>query len=257
MFVDSHCHLNHEQLILNMDSYLTQMKQAEVDYALCVATKLENLTSTVELAQNYQQLFATVGIHPDEAIGDEKNYGSLLTTLSNNDKVIAIGETGLDYYRNQGAAVNYQQQRFIDHITVAKNTNLPLIIHTRNSIAETLKLIKSNDAKQGVMHCFSEDLTQAFKCIDLGFYISISGIVTFKNAALTQEVAKKIPLEWMLIETDAPYLAPVPFRGKLNHPALVSHTAKFIAELRGITVEELAYITTNNFFKLFTKASKN
>ena len=259
MFVDSHCHLNFPELYGEIDNYLGQMKENKVDYALCVGTRPDNLERIVGLATKYDNLFASVGIHPDERLDEFVLTREYLEKYLSHEKVIAIGETGLDYYRVQDADMSWQHDRFILHIEVAKKANLPLIIHTRESISDTLKIMKEHDAMTPgvVMHCFTENLDNAKKCLDLGFYISISGIVTFKNAHIVQEVAKYIPLDMLLIETDSPFLAPAPFRGKTNHPALVKHTAQYIADLKGISIEVLAKNTKDNFFKLFKKAQKH
>jgi TatD DNase family protein len=258
MFIDSHCHLNFPELSTNIEYYLNEMQNNKVKYALCVGTRLDNLDPIVAIATRHDHIFASVGVHPDERMENLVLTADDLLKYTNNPKVIAIGETGLDYYRTQGEDMTWQQQRFILHIEVAKSVNLPLIIHTREAIDDTINLLQENDAMScgAVMHCFTENLHQAKRCLDLGFYISISGIVTFKNAATVQEMAKYVPLDRLLIETDAPFLAPMPFRGKTNHPALVKYTAQYLADLKNISVEQLAQITSTNFFKLFTKAAK-
>lgn len=256
MLVDSHCHLNFEQLYSNLDHFLSEMKENSVDYALCVGTRPDNLELIVEIAKKYSNIFASVGIHPDEKILECNLTEDLLLNYTKNPKVIAIGETGLDYYNCHDADMSWQHDRFILHIEAAKKAKLPLIIHTRESIKDTLGIMKKYDAMSvgAVMHCFTENLENAKKCLDLGFYISISGIVTFKNASIVQEVAKYVPLDMLLIETDSPFLAPVPFRGKLNNPALVKYTAQYIADLKGISIKSLGEATSENFFKLFKKA---
>ena len=256
MFIDSHCHLNFPELLGNLDHYLAEMQHNQVEYALCVGTRPENLETIVRLATEHVNLFASVGIHPDERLEDFTLTSDYLLQYVNNPKVIAIGETGLDYYNCKDDDMTWQHDRFRLHIDVAKQAKLPLIIHTRESITDTLAIMKENNASEAgaVMHCFTENLENAKKCLDLGFYISMSGIVTFKNALSVQEVARYIPLDRLLIETDAPFLAPMPYRGKTNHPALVKHTAQFIADLRGMQVGDIAMHTKNNFFNLFTKA---
>lgn len=259
MLVDSHCHLNFPELYGDLDNYLALMKQNKVDYALCVSTRPDNIDQIVRMGSTHANLFASVGVHPDERLDDFIVTPELLLAHTNNPKVIAIGETGLDYFRiEENEDMTWQRERFIMHIDVAKQVDLPLIIHTRESISDTLAIMREHNAMKpgAVMHCFTENLENAKKCLDLGFYISISGIVTFKNAAIIQEVAKYVPLEMLLIETDAPFLAPTPFRGKTNHPALVKHTAQYISDLKGIGVETLANATSNNFFKLFKKAKR-
>ncbi len=258
MFVDSHCHLNFPELYNYLDIYLNEMKQNKVDYALCVGTRPENLDPIVKLANQKPNIFASVGIHPDEKLENFEFNSEFLLKYVNNPKVVAIGETGLDYYSIKEDDMSWQHQRFVTHIEVAKISNLPLIIHTRESVADTINMLHENGASKvgGVMHCFTETLEYAKKCLDLGFYISISGIVTFKNAGVVKEVAKYVPLDRLLIETDSPFLAPVPYRGKLNHPALVIHTAGTIAELKSVDVYQIAEATTGNFFNLFKKAKK-
>ncbi|MBP9743169.1 MAG: TatD family hydrolase [Burkholderiales bacterium] len=256
MLIDSHCHLNFSELYDNLDECLSQMQQSGVDYALCVGTRPDNLERIVQLANDHSNLFASVGIHPDERLDNFVLTQEFLLKYTTNAKVIAIGETGLDYFRIKDEDMTWQRERFILHIETAKEVDLPLIIHTRESIVDTLAIMREYDAMKpgAVMHCFTENLENAKKCLDLGFYISISGIVTFKNALIVQEVAKYIPLDMLLIETDAPFLAPAPFRGKTNHPALIKHTAQYIADIKGIGIETLAHATSDNFFNLFKKA---
>lgn len=258
MFIDSHCHLNFTELYSNLGNYLAQMKENSVDYALCVGTRPDNLNTVIEIANNHDNIFASVGIHPDEKLPEFNLTEDLLLNYTKNPKVIAIGETGLDYYHCHDSDMSWQHNRFILHIETAKKSQLPLIIHTRESIKDTLHIMQAHNAMSvgAVMHCFTENLENAKKCLDLGFYISISGIVTFKNAKIVQEVAQYVPLDMLLIETDSPFLAPTPFRGKLNHPALVKHTAQYIADLKAISIEQLAHSTTTNFFKLFKKATR-
>lgn len=258
MLIDSHCHLNFPELNSKLDFYLQEMKINQVDYALCVGTRPDNLSQIVEMTSITPNIFASVGIHPDERLENFVLTADYLINFTKNAKVVAIGETGLDYYSVKDIDMSWQHERFILHIDVAKKVDLPLIIHTRESIKDTLAIMREHNAMQAgaVMHCFTENLDNAKKCLDLGFYLSMSGIVTFKNAKDIQEVAKYVPLDMLLIETDAPFLAPAPFRGKLNHPALVRHTAQYVADLRGISLEEVANTTSNNFFKLFKKAQK-
>lgn len=258
MLIDSHCHLNFPELQENIDNYLIQMQENKVDYALCIGTRPDNLDAVVKLADKYPNIFATVGVHPDERCEEYTIDKKLLEKYLDNPKVVGIGETGLDYYRVNDEDMSWQHDRFKLHIEVALLANLPLVIHTRNSIEDTIKILKENNAQRcgAVMHCFSESIESAKKCLDLGFYISISGIVTFKNALAIQELAKFVPLDRLLVETDSPFLAPVPFRGKTNHPALVKHTAQYIADLKAISLEDLGYQTSKNFFELFSKAKK-
>ena len=251
MLIDSHCHLDFPDLANNIDEILENMKNNEVTHALCVSVNLEDFPRLLLLAEGYQNLYASVGVHPDyEDLTEPKSEE--LVSLAKNPKVIAIGETGLDYSRIKGD-LEWQRNRFREHIRAARKCNKPLIIHTREAAADTLSIMAEEGADQigGVMHCFTESWEVAQKAMEMNFYISFSGIVTFKNAANLKETAKKIPLERMLIETDSPYLAPVPFRGKTNQPAYVRHVAEEIASLRNISLNEVAESTTKNFFSLF------
>ncbi len=254
MLIDSHCHLNFPKLQQNLNDYLSQMAANQVTHALCVATRPDNIAQVVALANDYPQLFASVGVHPDEQLDGFNLTKEYLLSFTAEPKVIAIGETGLDYYRNKEQDFSWQQQRFQVHIDVAKQVQLPLIIHTRDAVAATWDMLYQAAAPAAVLHCFTESVAWARKFLDLGYYISLSGIVTFNNASQVQEVAKYIPLDRLLLETDAPYLAPVPYRGKCNHPALVRHTAAQVALLRQISIDDLALATTANFARLFTKA---
>lgn len=256
MLVDSHCHLNFPELSSDLDGFLAQMEVNQVTHALVVATRPDNIAKVIEIAETKEYLFASAGIHPDEKLPDFKLTPEFLLDYARHSKVIAIGETGLDYHWNKDQDMTWQHERFNTHIEVAKQTNLPLIIHTREAAADTHQMLKEGNVELcgAVMHCFTEDKDWTRKFLDLDCYISLSGIATFKSATQVHEVAKYVPLDRLLVETDAPYLAPVPFRGKLNHPALVRHTAQYIADLRQISLEELAVATTQNFFKLFAKA---
>lgn len=251
--VDSHCHLDR----INLDKYngdfdamLLNAQQAGVSHMLCVNVDMKTFPKVHSIALKYPHIFASVGIHPDENNPDNPTYDELLE-LAKKDKIVAIGETGLDYFHDSEPLE--QQERFRMHIEVAKAVNKPLIIHTRDAREDTICIMREAHAEKigGVMHCFTEDLDMANKAMDLGFYISFSGIVTFKNAKDLQTLATQIPLDRLLIETDAPYLTPDPYRGKPNEPAFVSLVAKKIAELRRITFEEVAAQTTKNFFQLF------
>lgn len=255
MLIDSHCHLNFSDFSSNFNYYLEQMAANDVRYALCVGTNPQSIDQIVKLIGKYPNLFGSVGIHPDERLEDFTLSAQYLLEYTNNPKIVAIGETGLDYYRVTDDDMSWQHERFILHIEVAKQSKLPLIIHTRNSIKDTIKFMQKHGADQacGVMHCFTETVENARLALDLGFYISLSGIVTFKNAEVVKQLAKYVPLDRLLVETDAPFLAPVPFRGKLNHPALVKYTAQEIAKLRQLDFEKLAHATTENFLRLFNK----
>lgn len=256
MIVDSHCHLNFLDLTdfnHDMAEVLSKARTNGVEHFLCVCVELGDYPQLEQLAKDYKEISISVGVHPNTEM-DVPVTAQTLIDLAANPSCVAIGETGLDYYRTEtDDAQEMQRERFRQHIKAALTTKKPLIIHTRQAAEDTLKLMKEENADQigGVMHCFAEDLDIAYRSIDLNFYISFSGIVTFKNATSLQEVAKAIPLDRILIETDSPYLAPVPFRGKQNHPALVKHVAETIAQLRGMDYEEIAKITTENFYRCF------
>jgi TatD DNase family protein len=251
MFIDSHCHLNFPELADNLDSVLGNMRENLVTHALCVSVDLEKLPQIVELAEKYDNLYASVGVHPDYELENEPTQ-SQLVSLAQHPKIIAIGETGLDYYRLTGD-LEWQRNRFRTHIRSAIECGKPLIIHTRSAAEDTLRLMQEENAHiaGGVMHCFTESMEVALAAIEMNFYISFSGIVTFKNAKGIKEVARHIPLDRILIETDSPYLAPVPHRGKLNQPSYVKYVAQEIAQLRGISTEEVGLVTTQNFVNLF------
>ena len=255
MFVDSHCHINFPGLRERMPAILDAMRQHQVSHALCVGVNFEELPSVLELAAAHDNIFASVGVHPDYEGAEEPTEQRLLE-LATRPKVIAIGETGLDYYRLTGD-LEWQRERFRTHIRVARKCRKPLIIHTRAAAEDTIALMREEQAGEagGVMHCFTETREVAQAALDQGFYISLSGIVTFKSARDLKEVAKMVPLERLLIETDSPYLAPVPHRGKTNEPAWVKHVAEEIARLRGISIDEVAAATTANFFRLFKEAA--
>ena len=254
MLVDSHCHLNFPEIFDNIYQVRQQMEDAEVAYALCVSVTLDKFPEVLNLAERFDNFFASVGVHPDYEDIDEPTVEQLVL-LSRHPKIIAIGETGLDYFRLTGD-LKWQRNRFRIHIRAAILSGKPLIIHTRSAALDTINIMKEEGANKvgGVMHCFTESLEVAFAAIEMGFYISFSGIVTFKNALQLKEVAKAIPLNKMLIETDSPYLAPIPFRGKTNQPAYVRFVAQEIANLRGISLDEVMNATTHNFFTLFKHA---
>lgn len=251
MLIDSHCHINFPELSANMDTILENMRQNDVAFALCVGVNLENFHQIRSLAEQHEQIFASVGVHPDHE-SDTEPTEELLVQLAHHPRVVAIGETGLDYYRLKGD-LEWQRARFRTHIRAARTCKKPLIIHTREAADDTLRIMQEEGASQigGVMHCFTESLAVAQAAIEMGFYISFSGIVTFKNAKDLKEVARQIPLDRILVETDSPYLAPVPFRGKMNQPAYVKHVAEEIAVLRGISLNSVAEITSLNFRSLF------
>jgi len=251
MFIDSHCHINFPELAEKLDELLANMRHNEVTHALCVSVNLENFPQIQLLAEQHENIYASIGVHPDHESDTEPTQAQLVQ-LAQHPKVVAIGETGLDYFRLKGD-LEWQRTRFRTHIRAARECRKPLIIHTREAGADTLRIMAEEGAAEvgGVMHCFTENLEVAQAAIAMNFYISFSGIVTFKNALQIKEVAQKIPLDRILIETDAPYLAPVPFRGKLNQPAYVKHVAEEIAKLRGIPLAEVGAATTRNFGRLF------
>jgi len=251
MYVDSHCHLDFPELAAEMPAVLEAMAAARVSHALCISVNLPDWPRVHALAMAHPNLYATVGVHPDGEDTTEPTVETLVA-LAAEPKVVAIGETGLDYYRLEGD-LGWQRERFRVHIRAALRARRPLVIHTRAASEDTLKLMREENARDagGVMHCFTETWEVARAALDLGFHISLSGIVTFKNAQDVKDVARRVPLDRMLIETDSPYLAPVPFRGKRNQPAYVPHVAAEIGNLRGISQEEVARTTTANFFRLF------
>jgi TatD DNase family protein len=251
MLVDSHCHLDFPELAKDLPQFIEHMQKAGVAAALCAGVTLERFPAVLGIARSHRNIYAAVGVHPDTREGLEADVETLVR-LADDPKVVAIGETGLDCYRLEGD-LEWQRQRFRVHIEAARRCRKPLIIHTRSAREDTLKIIQEERAGEvgGVFHCFTEDRETAWKAIDLGFHVSFSGIVTFKNAAELKQVAAELPLDRMLVETDAPYLAPVPHRGRLNEPAYVRHVADHIAALRGISPEALAEATTANFCRLF------
>lgn len=251
MFVDSHCHLDFPELATQLPEILERMRGNHVAQALCVSVNLPDWPRLMELVRGHDNLWASVGVHPDYEDTPDPTVEQLVE-LAATPKVVAIGETGLDYYRLTGD-LTWQRDRFRNHIRAARQTGKPLIIHTRSAAEDTLRIMEEEGAAEvgGVMHCFTESQAVADAAIAMNFRISFSGIVTFKNARELQEVARSIPLDRILIETDSPYLAPVPHRGKLNDPSKVVHVAEKIAELRGLTVQAVADASTDNFFNLF------
>lgn len=251
MLVDSHCHLDFPELAEDLQGVLARMREHGVDYALCVSVNLEDLPRVLEMAQRYDQLYASVGVHPDHRGGEEPD-SERLVTLAAHPKVVAIGETGLDYFRVEGET-EWQRQRFRTHIRAARACGKPLIVHTRDAAQDTIAILREESAAEvgGVMHCFTESFAVAEQAMAMSFYISFSGIVTFRNATALQEVARKVPLDRLLIETDSPYLAPVPFRGKRNEPAYVRFVANQVASLKAVSVDTVIDVTSRNFFKLF------
>jgi len=253
MFVDSHCHLAFPELKAKLPEIRAAMAEASVDRALCICTTLEEFDEVHGLAVEHDNFWSSVGVHPDNEDVREPDVATLVE-LAARPRVVAIGETGLDYYRLNGRSVadmEWQRERFRVHIRASKLTKLPLVIHTRSSSDDTVRLLKEEGAESGVFHCFTETMDVARAALDLGFMISFSGILTFKNAADLREVAAFVPLDRCLIETDSPYLAPVPYRGKTNNPSYVPFVAKQIAELKGVPVETIARATSENFERLF------
>lgn len=251
MFVDSHCHINFPDFAAELQAVIDRMAMAQVTHALCVSVSLPELESVLDVGRRFENVYNSVGVHPDYEDTPEPTVDQLVE-LARLPKVVAIGETGLDYYRLEGD-LEWQRARFRTHIRAARRVRMPLIIHTRSAAEDTIRIMREEGADEvgGVMHCFTETQDVANAALGLNFHISFSGIVTFKNAVALQEVAKTVPLERMLIETDAPYLAPVPYRGKTNEPSFVPHVAAKIAALRGLTAEEVGLQTSENFFQLF------
>ena len=251
MLIDSHCHLNFPDLAQRLPEVLANMAEAGVDKAIAISVSRQSFEEVHAIAQNHPNIYATVGIHPDDPEAEEFSLEELLERAAR-PKVVAIGETGLDYHWCKGDLA-WQHQRFALHIEAANRSGLPLVVHTRDAAEDTMRLLRKHQAHAGVIHCFTEDVHTAKLALDLGFYISFSGIVTFKNATAIQEAARYVPLDRLLVETDAPYLAPVPKRGKPNEPAYVRHTAAFVAQLRGDSLENIAQATTANCLRLFNK----
>lgn len=252
LLVDSHCHLDFPDFAANLDELFANMQQYGVGHALCIGVNIENFPNVLALAEAHPNIYASVGVHPDYVDAHDPSVEELVE-LAAHPKVVAIGETGLDYFRLEGD-LEWQRERFRRHILAARKAGKPLIIHTREAAADTLRIMTEENAAEvgGVMHCFTENLEVAEQALALNFHISFSGIVTFKKATQVKEVARAVPLERILVETDAPYLAPMPHRGKINQPAYVKHVAEEIARLKGISLEAVAQQTTRNFFKLFT-----
>ena len=251
--IDSHCHIDRvdlDQFGGSMESMLAHAKDLSVEEFLCVCIDLEHFDDVFSLAKAYDNIYASVGVHPTEQEGKDPSVNELLA-LANHDKIIAIGETGLDYFHIEKDTADWQRDRFRRHIAASNQSGKPMIIHTRDAKEDTIELMQQERAGQGVMHCFSEDWDTAKAAIDLGFYISFSGIITFKSAESIREVAKKVPADRLLIETDSPYLTPVPYRGRPNSPAYTYYVAEKLAEIRGTSINDIADTTTANFKKLF------
>ena len=259
MYVDSHCHINFPELAVRMPEVLQKMLENGVSHALCASVDLPDFPQVLALAEQYPHIYASVGVHPDYEDTPEPSAEQLVE-LAQHPKIIAIGETGLDYFRLKGD-LEWQRERFRQHIRASRISRKPLIIHTRAAAEDTIRILQEEGAGveqggvAGVMHCFTESLEVAQAAVTMGFYISFSGILTFKSAKDLQAVAKALPLDRILIETDSPYLAPSPHRGKMNEPGFVRHVGEFLADLKGISVQEVQAVTTQNFFNLFQFAA--
>lgn len=255
MYIDSHCHINFPELASRLPEIMQAMADNGVTHALCVSVDLPDFPQVLALAEQYPHIYASVGVHPDYADTEEPSAEQLVR-LSQHPKIIAIGETGLDYFRLKGD-LEWQRERFRQHIRASRISGKPLIIHTRAAAEDTIRIMREEGAgtdkggAAGVMHCFTESLEVALAAIEMGFYISFSGILTFKSAKDLQAVAKALPLERILIETDSPYLAPMPHRGKMNEPAFVRHVGEFLADLKNLPVAQVQQATSKNFFDLF------
>ena len=259
LLVDSHCHIDFPDFSEDLDGVLERASEKDVAYLLCVSVELEKFQRIKALTQAYSHVFSSIGTHPnsDCLLSREPRVDDLVEG-SRDRGVVAVGETGLDYFRSKGD-LGWQKDRFRVHIRAAKIAELPLIVHSRSAKEDTIEILRSEGADEcsGVMHCFTEDWPMAVAALNLGFYISFSGIVTFRNALDLQAVARRVPADRLLVETDSPYLSPVPMRGKRNEPAFVRYTAEFLARLRGEPAEGLSEQTTENFFRLFRNATKS
>ena len=255
MLVDSHCHLDFPELQADREGVMSRMAQGGVTHALTISTTLATFPAVRQVARDRPNVWCSAGVHPDERRDDREVSFDDLVDMARDPKVIAIGETGLDYFRVEGDT-EWQRERFRIHIRAARATGKPLVIHTRSAAEDTLRIMREEGAGEagGVMHCFTETWEVAQAAMALGFHISFSGIVTFKNAQALRDVAVRVPLERMLVETDSPYLAPVPHRGKTNEPSFVKHVAEEVARLRGVAFDEIAGATTAKFFRLFRGA---
>lgn len=259
MLIDSHCHLDRIDLTPyhnDFANFMAAVSECKIEHLLTIAIDLESYPSMLALVADYPQISVTVGVHPNEQDGEDPSVDDLIA-LGENSKVIGIGETGLDYFRTEADTI-WQQQRFRNHINAAKALKKPLIVHTRAAKIDTLRILQEENAAEigGIIHCFTEDWAFAKAALDLNFNISFSGIVTFNNATEIKEVAKKVPTDRFLIETDSPYLAPVPHRGKSNYPTYVRHVAEQIATLRGTTFDDIANLSTRNFRNLFNQRTE-
>lgn len=258
MLVDSHCHLDFPDFSEDMNQVVTNAHEHDVQIMQTICTKITEFPQVRAVAEQHDTIYCSVGIHPHEVENQPETSAETIIEHSKHKKVIGIGETGLDYFYEHSPR-ELQQASFREHIKAARDTKLPLIVHTRDADEDTVRILEEEYADgiyPGLIHCFSSSKWLAYRALEMGFYISISGIVTFKKATELQEIVKELPLEMLLVETDAPFLAPVPKRGKRNEPAFTKYTAEFIADLKGVSYEEVARVTTDNFFKLFSKATK-
>lgn len=258
MLVDSHCHLNFPEFANQIDDVVARAVANDVAYMQTICTKLVEFPRILEIAKQHKNVWCSVGVHPNNMEEEPPFDSETLISLAKDDKVIGLGETGLDYYYERSDRIK-QKQGFLAHIAASQETRLPVIVHTRSADDDTIEILQEQYAKKkfpALIHCFSTGAKLAYAAIELGMYISISGIVTFKKANELQDIVKDLPLDKILVETDAPYLAPMPYRGKTNEPAYTKNTAQFIADLKGISYEEVAETTTRNFFDLFTKAKR-
>lgn len=254
-YVDSHCHLHMDPLRADADGAVARAVLQDVSHMLCVSVGLDDAPAIAALASRHAGVLGSVGVHPHERAAMPTLFDDLVR-LAAGEQIVAIGETGLDYYRRQGP-IEIQHEQFRQHIAAARRTGRPLIVHTREAADDTIRLLRDERADEvgGVLHCFTESAEMARAALDLNFYISFSGIVTFRNAEALRQVAARIPTDRLLIETDAPYLAPVPYRGTTNEPAHVRLVAQCLADVRGVSVDDLAHETSNNFFRLFRIAA--
>jgi TatD DNase family protein len=258
MLVDSHCHLEFPDLAAESEAVVARARRAGVGVCVTIGTKLETFPATRGAAERYDDVWCSVGVHPHEAAVEPLENGTALIECTHHDKVVGIGETGLDYFYNHSPRAE-QAANFRAHIDAARQTGLPLIVHTRDAENDTISILREEMRKgafTGVLHCFTGSKALADTAVEMGFYISASGIITFRKSEALRDVFRGVPPERLLVETDAPYLAPVPHRGKRNEPSFVVHTAAALAELRGISPDALARITTDNFFRLFTKVTR-
>lgn len=252
MFIDSHAHLDDGRFDEDREDIIEAIKKNDIDIVVNIGADLSTSINSIKLAEKYDFIYATVGVHPHDAKTMDDNTINLLKTFAQKEKVVGIGEIGLDYYYDNSPR-EIQKKRFIEQIELAKELDMPIVVHTRDAAGDTMEIIKnSQDGRlRGVMHCYSGSVEQAFEYIDLGFYISLGGPVTFKNSRVSKEVAKKIPLEKLMIETDSPYLTPEPYRGKRNNPMYVKYVAEKIAEIREVSVEEIGKYSSENTKRLF------